>query len=91
MALTCFDLLSFFATSTDISTIVTVVITREQLSLMGGSHTLLQLAEGLVDFFDLDWSQILTVCNEGLCIVATALIDMLQDHHGQVSELFVLL
>ena len=58
---------------------------------MGRSDTFLSLAEQLLDLFLLDRPQILAVADEAVGVVAAARVDMLQDLHGQFSQLFVLL
>lgn len=58
---------------------------------MSHPHALLKFAQGFLDFFSLNGSQVLAVGDKRLDVVSTAMVYMLQNLHGQVPELLVLL
>ena len=58
---------------------------------MSHLNALFKFAQGFLDFFSLNGSQVLAVGDKRLDIVSTAMVYMLQNLHGQVPELLVLL
>ena len=58
---------------------------------MSHPHALLKFAQRFLDFFSLNGSQVLAVGDKRLDVVSTAVVYMLQNLHGQVPELLVLL
>ena len=58
---------------------------------MSHLNALLEFAQGFLNFFSLNGSQVLAVGDKSLDVVSTAMVYMLQNLHGQVPELLVLL
>ena len=90
MSIGRFCLLSFPSIATHI-VLVSGGAGLEQLDLVLRLLALFQLGELRLDLLGLDRSEVLASGDEALHIVATARVDMLQDLHGAVSQLLVLL
>ena len=90
MARSCFWVFRGFWICTDFSVFYACTCI-EQLCLVGRFCAFAHLWKDFFDFFYLHWPQIFAVRHKSVWIVWAAHIDVLEDLHSQVSQLFVFL